>query len=139
MNPQEFHELEAKIHPEAYAPGSPKVSREEFTELVADALDAIPQEFKNALDDVALILEDDPPADAVPGLLGLYHGVPLPKRTGGWAHGSLPDRITLYRNPIIKCCRTRPELVDRIAVTVVHEIGHYFGIDDARLHELGWA
>lgn len=108
---------------------------EEFESLVGDALDGIPAEFADALDNVVIVIEDDPPQ---PGLLGLYQGIPLTER-GDWYAGVLPDRISLYRNPICARASSRAEVADEVRITVVHELGHYFGIDDARLHELGWA
>ena len=107
----------------------------EFEDLVAAALDGIPQELAELVDNVVILVEDDPP----PGeyLLGLYEGVPLTER--GWFYaGALPDRITIYRNPIVATARTHDDVVREVRVTVVHEIAHHFGIDDDRLHELGW-
>ena len=71
-------------------------------------------------------------------LLGLYEGVPLTERDSWWDAGSLPDRITIFRQPILDICASREEVIHEVAVTVVHEIAHHFGIDDDRLHELGW-
>ena len=85
-----------------------------------------------------LLVEADAPEDD-PDLLGLYEGTPLTDRDGWWAAGSLPDRITIYRNPTLAMCDSRDEVVEEVAVTVVHEIAHHFGIDDDRLHELGWS
>jgi predicted Zn-dependent protease with MMP-like domain len=89
------------------------------------------------MDNVVILVEDDPP-DGEDDLLGLYEGTPLTERDGGWATGSLPDRITIFRNPTLAGCDTREEVVDEVRVTVVHEIAHHFGIDDDRLHDLGW-
>lgn len=114
------------------------MSRAEFEEAVGDALDAIPARFTKALDDVVILVEDNPPANCPPNLLGLYEGVPLTKRDDGWAMGALPDRITIFRNPILAISRTRHDVVSEVAITVVHEIAHYYGISDERLHELGW-
>lgn len=105
-----------------------------FEELVAEALDDIPEEFARLMDNVAVVVEDEPPE---PGLLGLYHGVPLTER-GDWYAGVLPDRISIYRNEICRVCEKPEEVADEVKVTVVHEIAHHFGIDDDRLHELGW-
>lgn len=113
------------------------MSRAEFEEVAGDALDLIPPELLNRISNVAILVEDEPPADQ-PGLLGLYEGIPLPNRLDSYAYGSLPDRITLFQGSLQRYCRTQEELRQQIAVTVVHEIGHYFGIDDDRLHELGW-
>jgi predicted Zn-dependent protease with MMP-like domain len=113
------------------------MSREEFEDAVRDALDEIPEELADQMDNVVVLVEDDPPPED-PELLGLYEGVPLTERGEFWAAGALPDRITIYRRPTLALCDSRDEVVDEVAVTVVHEIAHHFGIDDERLHELGW-
>jgi predicted Zn-dependent protease with MMP-like domain len=112
-----------------------RMSREEFEEAVADALDSIPPELTRQMVNVVLLVEDDPPAGQ--SLLGLYRGVPLTARGDGWA-GALPDQITIFRNPILAMCRSRSDVVREVRVTVLHEVAHHFGISDARLHELGW-
>lgn len=112
-----------------------EMPRARFEELVADALDLIPAEFATAMDNVVVLVEDRDPAN--PTLLGLYHGIALTERTSHYS-GALPDRITIYREPILEMCDSEPEVVQEVAITVVHEIAHHFGIDDARLHELGW-
>jgi predicted Zn-dependent protease with MMP-like domain len=112
-----------------------EMPRERFEELVADALDTIPHRFMEAMSNVVVLVEDIDPANH--NLLGLYHGVALTERTSHYA-GVLPDRITIYREPILRICRTEEEVVRQVGVTVVHEVGHHFGIDDATLHELGW-
>lgn len=109
--------------------------RQRFEELVADALDLIPAEFARAMDNVVVLVEDRDRDD--PTLLGLYHGVALTERTSHYG-GVLPDRITIYREAILDICDTEADVVEEVAITVVHEIAHHFGIDDARLHELGW-
>jgi predicted Zn-dependent protease with MMP-like domain len=114
-----------------------ELTREEFEDAVGDALDEVPAELMALLDNVAFFVEDEPPAEE-PNLLGIYDGTPLTERGDGWATGALPDRITIYRGPLLRMCQTRDELLDEIAITVVHEIAHHFGIDDRRLHELGW-
>jgi len=108
----------------------------EFEEAVGDALDAVPPELMRLLDNVVFFVEDEPSPDD-PDLLGVYDGTPLTERGDAWA-GALPDRITIFRGPLTRMCEDRDELLDEIAVTVVHEIAHHFGIDDARLHALGW-
>jgi len=108
----------------------------EFEEAVGDALDAVPPELMRLLDNVVFFVEDEPSPDD-PDLLGVYDGTPLTERGDAWA-GALPDRITIFRGPLTRMCEDREELLDEIAVTVVHEIAHHFGIDDARLHALGW-
>jgi len=113
------------------------LSVEEFEDAVGDALDAVPAELMALLDNVVFFVEDEPPADD-PDLLGIYDGVPLTERGDAWAMGALPDRITIFRGPLTRMCDDREDLLDEIAITVVHEIAHHFGIDDARLHELGW-
>ena len=113
------------------------MERERFEELVGDALDEMPAELLAQMDNVVVLVEDNSPE---PGLLGLYEGYALTER--GWDYGSaaaLPDRITLYRNPILAVCETDSDVVREVRITVVHEIAHHFGIDDDRLHELGWA
>jgi predicted Zn-dependent protease with MMP-like domain len=115
-----------------------EMSREDFEGAVADALDLIPPDLADRMDNVVVLVEDEAPADD-PELLGLYEGVPLTERDLAWAAGALPDRITIFRNPTLAICDTREDVVEEVAVTVVHEIAHHFGIDDERLHELGWA
>jgi predicted Zn-dependent protease with MMP-like domain len=113
--------------------------REEFEEAVADALDGVPPELARQMTNVVILVEDDVDEErAADGpLLGLYEGTPLTER-GEWWAGALPDRITIFRNPILAICASREEVVEEVRVTVVHEIAHHFGIDDDRLHELGW-
>ena len=115
-----------------------EMSREQFEDAVAAALDAVPPELARLMDNVVVLVEDDAP-DGDPDLLGLYEGTPLTERDSWWAAGSLPDRITVFRRPTLAACDTVDEVVDEVRVTVVHEIAHHFGIDDDRLHELGWA
>jgi predicted Zn-dependent protease with MMP-like domain len=107
-----------------------------FDELVADALDMIPPELAAAMDNVVILVEDRHPED--PELLGLYEGVALTERDSDYG-GSLPDAITIYRDALLDVCETDDELVEEVAITVIHEIAHHFGIDDHRLEELGWA
>jgi len=112
------------------------MSRERFEELVGEALDEVPVELLSVMNNVVILVEDSPPGGGE-DLLGLYEGYALTER--GWDYaGVLPDRITIYRLPTLKVCETETEVVDEVAITVVHEIAHHFGIDDARLHELGW-
>lgn len=113
------------------------VSPEQFEEYVNDALDAIPDELFGLLDNCVVIIEDDAP-DEDPDLLGLYDGVPLTERDSYYT-GVLPDRIFIYRNPTLRICDTVQDVVDEVHTTVVHEIAHFFGIDDDRLHDLGYA
>lgn len=113
-----------------------RMEPQRFDELVADALDMIPPELAAAMDNVVILVEDRHPED--PELLGLYEGVALTERDSDYG-GSLPDAITIYRDALLDVCETDDELVEEVAVTVIHEIAHHFGIDDHRLDELGWA
>lgn len=117
-----------------------EMTREDFEESVAEALDRIPPELTRLMDNVAVFVEDEPPAED-PELLGLYEGTPLTER-GEWYAGVLPDRITVYRGPTLRMVDGegggRDGVVSEVEVTVVHEIAHHFGIDDERLHELGY-
>ena len=114
------------------------MSRAEFEDAVRDALDEIPDELAAMMDNVVVLVEDEAPEGEVE-LLGLYEGTPLTERGEFWAAGSLPDRITIFRLPTLAICDDRADVVEEVAVTVVHEIAHHFGIGDERLHELGWA
>ncbi|CAM3125308.1 metallopeptidase family protein [Skermania piniformis] len=111
------------------------MSDQRFTELVRDALDRIPPELAVAMDNVVVLVEARDPADD--GLLGLYHGIALTERDSYYA-GALPDTITIYREPILARCDSDADVVDEVVITVIHEVAHHFGIDDDRLHELGW-
>jgi predicted Zn-dependent protease with MMP-like domain len=113
-----------------------EMEREDFEELVAEALDRIPPELTRLMDNVAVFVEEEPP-EGEPELLGLYEGTPLTER-GEWYAGVLPDRITIYRGPTLRMCETREDVVAETEVTVVHEIAHHFGIDEQRLHDLGY-
>jgi predicted Zn-dependent protease with MMP-like domain len=106
-----------------------------FEELVADALDEVPRELMALLDNVVVLVEDRNPDE--PDLLGLYEGYALTER--GWDYGgALPDRIMVYRVAICDVCEDEDQVVEEVTITVVHEIAHHFGIDDGRLHALGW-
>jgi predicted Zn-dependent protease with MMP-like domain len=107
-----------------------------FESLVAEALDGVPAGLASLMDNVAVFVEDEPPADD-PDLLGIYEGTPLTER-GEWYTGVLPDRIVIYRLPTLRACDTAQDVVEEVRITVVHEIAHHFGIDDDRLHELGY-
>lgn len=113
-----------------------EMTEQEFEDAVGDALDLIPPDLAAAMDNVVILIEDHPPAGE--NLLGLYEGTPLTERDLWWGAGSLPDRITIFRMPILEICQTRDDVLDEVAITVVHEIAHHFGISDERLHELGW-
>nr|WP_235492193.1 metallopeptidase family protein [Leifsonia sp. Root112D2] len=110
---------------------------EDFEKLVTDELDALPDDMVDGLENVVIVVEDRP-EDGTLDLLGLYDGVALTER-GQYGFGEMPDRIVLYREPLLAICDDLESLRDEIHVTLVHEIGHFYGIDDARLHELGWA
>ena len=110
---------------------------EQFDAIIEDALDDVPAELMAMLDNVVFLVEAEPPADD-PDLLGVYEGTPLTERDGWWDQGSLPDRITLVRGPLTRMCEDDEDLREEIAVTVVHEIAHHFGIEEHTLHELGW-
>jgi predicted Zn-dependent protease with MMP-like domain len=112
------------------------MSPQRFDELVSDALDLIPNELAVAMDNVVVLVEGRDPDE--PEILGLYRGVALTERDSWYAAGSLPDTITIYREPLLEVCDSEDEVVDEVAITVIHEIAHHFGIDDDRLHELGW-
>ena len=112
-----------------------EMSTDRFEELVATALDEVPPALTRLMDNVVVLVEDADPEDA--RLLGLYEGIALTERGHDYG-GTLPDRITIFRLPILSICFDDDDVVDEVATTVVHEIAHHFGIDDARLHELGW-
>ncbi len=113
-----------------------EMSPQRFDELVSDALDLIPPELAAGIDNVVVLVEDRHPDE--PGLLGLYEGIALTERDSTYA-GALPDTVTIYRDALLDMCNSEDEVVDEVAITVIHEIAHHFGIDDDRLHELGWA
>ncbi|MCO7196275.1 metallopeptidase family protein [Pseudonocardia sp. McavD-2-B] len=106
-----------------------------FDELVGEALDLVPAELAAAMDNVVVLVEPCHPDE--PDLLGLYEGVALTERTADYA-GELPDRITVYRDAVLDFCEDEEHVVDEVAITVVHEIAHHFGISEEKLHELGW-
>lgn len=108
------------------------VPPEQFEEFVADALDSIPDEFAARIDNVAFLVEDD---SAGGNLYGLYQGTPLPQRHN--VAGSMPDRITIYQDAICRACSTEDQVRELVRETVVHELGHYFGMDDEKLRALG--
>jgi predicted Zn-dependent protease with MMP-like domain len=110
------------------------VDPDKFEEMVATAVDGLPEEFGKLMRNVAVTVENGP---GPRGLLGLYQGVPITRRTTQYA-GVLPDRITIYRLAICAICDTEDEVRDQVRRTVIHEVGHYFGISDERLRELGW-
>ena len=109
----------------------------EFEQLVIDELDLLPDDMIDGLDNVAFVTEDRP-EDGSLDLLGLYDGVALTER-GQYGFGELPDRIILYREPLLAVSESLEQLREEVHITLVHEIAHYYGIDDEQLHELGWA
>ncbi len=113
------------------------VPADRFEELVADALDGIPDELARLVDNVVVVVEEGPVGGS---LLGRYDGVPLTARDGWYGTGDLvmPDRVTIFRRPICALADDETEVVRQVGITVVHEIAHHFGIDDDRLEELGW-
>ena len=119
---------------------SAQMSEEEFDAAVADALEMIPPQLADHIDNVAVFVEDryepGPWEDPRTKLLGLYEGIPLPER--GAEPWAMPDHITLYMESILEICETRNDVVEQVMITVVHEVAHFFGIDDATLHRLGW-
>ncbi len=111
------------------------MTAQRFDELVSDALDLIPPDLAAAFDNVVVLVEGRDPGE--PDLLGLYEGVALTERDSTYS-GVLPDTITIYRDALLDVCDTEADVVEEVAITVIHEIAHHFGIDDERLHELGW-
>jgi predicted Zn-dependent protease with MMP-like domain len=112
-----------------------RMSAARFEELVSDALDLIPPELARAIDNVVVLVADRHPTE--PDLLGLYEGIALTERDSSYA-GALPDTVTIYSESLLEVCDTEADVVEEVAITVIHEIAHHFGIDDDRLHELGW-
>ena len=108
----------------------------EFDDLVAEALDRIPAPLASLIDNVVVLVEDEPPPEEA-GVLGLYVGTPLTERDSGYTFRP-PDQVFVYRGPLLRMCEDADELAEEIEVTVVHEIAHHFGIDDEQLHEWGW-
>ncbi len=114
-----------------------ELDEEAFDRLVVDELDLLPDDMVDGLDNVVFVTESRP-EDGSLDLLGLYDGVAMTER-GAYGFGELPDRIVLYREPLLAVSADLEELKDQIHVTLVHEIAHFYGLDDAQLHELGWA
>jgi predicted Zn-dependent protease with MMP-like domain len=113
-----------------------EVDAAQFEKLVVDELDLLSDEMIDGLDNVIFVTEDRP-EDGSLDVLGLYDGVALTER-GNYGFGELPDRIILYREPLVTIARDLDELKEQIHITLVHEIAHFYGIDDAQLHDLGW-
>ncbi len=106
------------------------LSRQRFERLVTKALAALPEEFRSRLENVAVLIEDEPSED-MPDTLGLYEGVPLTERSLDSI--TLPDRITLFKGPIERACRTEEEIEAEVYLTVLHEVGHFFGLEEAQM------
>lgn len=112
-----------------------RMDPERFEDLVSEALDLIPPDLAAAMDNVVVLVADRHPQD--PELLGLYEGIALTERDTTYA-GALPDTVTIFRDSLLEICDTEQDVVEEVAITVIHELAHHFGIDDERLHELGW-
>jgi predicted Zn-dependent protease with MMP-like domain len=110
------------------------MERADFEALVAEALDGIPEEFARYLENVSVLVEDEPEDDE--DLYGLYDGVPLSERTHDFA--APPDRIIIYRGPLVRDFRSRKAIRRQIRLTIVHEIAHFFGLDERRIRRLGY-
>jgi predicted Zn-dependent protease with MMP-like domain len=117
------------------------MNRAEFESVVAEALDGLPLEFAELMSNITIQVREEPDAETLRSLdldprhhtlFGLYTGVPLDER-GGWYGNVLPDVIVLYRRPLLEACRTRPRLVSQIQLTLLHEIGHHFGLSDEEM------
>lgn len=116
--------------------GGVEMERDAFEKLVIEELDELPDEMFEGLENLIFVVEDRP-EDGSLDLLGLYEGIALTER-GQYGFGELPDRIIVYREPHLAVCETDEELRDEVHTTLVHEIAHYYGIDEERVHELGW-
>ncbi len=112
-----------------------EMTAEAFESLVTEVLDGLEDEIVEGLENVVFLVEDEHPDE---DLMGLYEGVAITDR-GQYGFGELPDRIMVYRLPHLDACDTEEELRDEVRTTLVHEIAHFYGIDDEQLHELGWA
>ena len=125
----------------ARVPSSPRLSERRFREFVAEALDDLPDKWGALLDNVAIVVENEPSAEDLQELgmdsgegnelLGLYQGTPLGER--GFGYSGLPDRVVIYRGPILRIAFTREEVVKQVRETVLHELGHHFGLKEADL------
>jgi predicted Zn-dependent protease with MMP-like domain len=116
----------------------------EFEKLVAEAVDSLPPDIAEAMENVDVLIEEEPAPDALAGLppghtlFGLYHGVPLTHRGPSSYYGAMPDRISIYKGPLTRSFRDPASVREQVRITVIHEIAHHFGISDERLEELGW-
>ena len=107
-----------------------------FDELLDAAIADLPPGIEEFMDNVALFVDDEAPPEA-PDILGIYDGIPLTERDNSWGFVP-PDTISLFKNNLIAYARDEEHLQEEIRITIVHEIAHHYGIDDERLHELGW-
>lgn len=120
-----------------------KLSDQAFRELVSDALDSLPEDITRLMENVEVVVEDEPPPESLQGLprggslLGEYRGFPLTARGLNY-EGALPDKISIFKGPIERSSTTPNDVREQVRKTVIHEIGHHFGIDEDRLEELGW-
>ncbi|HET8524324.1 MAG TPA: metallopeptidase family protein [Thermomicrobiales bacterium] len=118
-----------------------RIRRKQFERLVARVLDGLPADIRALLDNVSVVVQDEPAADQVSDpdetLFGLYEGVPRTERGGDYSM-TLPDKITIFRGPIERACASPEEMAAEVRITVIHELGHHLGLDEDRLTELGW-
>ncbi|MGP9526722.1 MULTISPECIES: metallopeptidase family protein [Micrococcaceae] len=119
------------------------ISDDEFEQLVEQAIDSIPDSAIDMMQNVIFFIEDEyTPRPGEPEnleILGLYEGTALTERDSGWDAGALPDHITIFKNPTLRACETYQDVVREIRITLMHEVAHHFGIDDEKLHALGWS
>ena|SRR5688500_10927357 len=120
-----------------------QLPKEAFNKLVEEALNDIPRRFRKAMTNIAIVVEDEPSPEILAemeieppdSLYGLYQGTPLTER--GWGHGNvLPDRISLYKNPIEEDSEDHEDVIVCIAETLIHEVGHYFGLSEEEIEEI---
>ena len=118
------------------------IGDDEFRNLVADALDSLPEEIVQLMENVEVVVEDEPPAESLASLgrgatlLGEYQGFPLTDRAR--YENALPDKISIFKGPIERLSSDPADIKEQVRKTVIHEIGHHFGLDETRLEELGW-
>ena len=115
-----------------------EMTQAQFELCVGRAMDLLPDEIAQLMENVAVIVEEIPPGNEPPDLLGLYLGTPLTERVGYGGIGHLPDQIFVFRQPTLAICETVGDVVDEVVTTLVHEVAHFFGIEEERIHDLGW-
>jgi predicted Zn-dependent protease with MMP-like domain len=108
-----------------------------FDALVSEALDRIPEGLARLMDNVVVLVEDEPPEGEPGDLLGLYVGTPLTERGSDYTFFA-PDQVFVFRGPLLRMCHDTDELAEEVEITVIHEVAHHFGIDDEQLHAWGW-